>query len=377
MPGLRRGRGRPPSAPPGAAAAAGGGARWGAVTLDPDRAQRGDVPASRRSRRRAGSSPLDNTAPRCSTRSPSARSRSPTASGGGCSRRRSCTSARCTWPSTCWPLLRVRLRAGAGARPVAVPGALPASPRWAARSRSSCSATRCVPVAGASTAIYGLLGALGVLMLARRQDVRGLLTLLAINVVISFLPGVSLLGHLGGLVAGAAAAGARWWSPGAARRCRSPALAASASSCSRWSSAVRRGGPGHLAGGSSARSARATSSGSAPRSRRPSRTSTPSSSGPAAVSSSSVRLRTPSRRVSRTRTRSTGQGRCRRAATSGLDAVRPAESRGRGRRVRDGQQQDQQRRRADQDPARGVEERGRPGRAPGPAAEDDGLAGAW
>ena len=58
------------------------------------------------------------------------------------------------------------------------------------------------PVAGASTAIYGLLGALGVLMVVRRQDVRGILTLLAINVVISFLPGISLLGHLGGLVAG-------------------------------------------------------------------------------------------------------------------------------------------------------------------------------
>ncbi|HEY0400845.1 MAG TPA: rhomboid family intramembrane serine protease [Blastococcus sp.] len=63
------------------------------------------------------------------------------------------------------------------------------------------------PVAGASTAIYGLLGALGVLMLVRRQDVRGLLTLLAINVFISFLPGISLLGHLGGLVAGALTAG--------------------------------------------------------------------------------------------------------------------------------------------------------------------------
>jgi membrane associated rhomboid family serine protease len=62
-------------------------------------------------------------------------------------------------------------------------------------------------VAGASTAIYGLLGALGVLLLASRQDIRGLLTLLAINVFISFLPGVSLLGHLGGLVAGALAAG--------------------------------------------------------------------------------------------------------------------------------------------------------------------------
>ena len=62
-------------------------------------------------------------------------------------------------------------------------------------------------VAGASTGVYGLLGALGVLMVINRQDVRGLLTLLAINVVISFLPGLSLLGHLGGLVAGALAAG--------------------------------------------------------------------------------------------------------------------------------------------------------------------------
>src|SRR4029453_10790157 len=62
-----------------------------------------------------------------------------------------------------------------------------------------------VPVAGASAAIYGLLGALGVLMLVNRQDLRGLLTLLAINVVISFLPGVSLLRHLGGRVGGALA----------------------------------------------------------------------------------------------------------------------------------------------------------------------------
>jgi membrane associated rhomboid family serine protease len=59
------------------------------------------------------------------------------------------------------------------------------------------------PVAGASTAIYGLLGALAVLMLVRRQDLRGIVTLLALNVALSFLPGVSLLGHLGGLVAGA------------------------------------------------------------------------------------------------------------------------------------------------------------------------------
>jgi len=64
-----------------------------------------------------------------------------------------------------------------------------------------------VPVAGASGAIFGLLGALGVLMIAGRQDLRGLLTLLAINLFISFLPGISLLGHLGGLVVGALTAG--------------------------------------------------------------------------------------------------------------------------------------------------------------------------
>jgi membrane associated rhomboid family serine protease len=60
-------------------------------------------------------------------------------------------------------------------------------------------------VAGASTAIYGLMGALGVVLVQQRQDLRGLLTLLGINLVISFLPGVSLIGHLGGLVGGAAA----------------------------------------------------------------------------------------------------------------------------------------------------------------------------
>jgi membrane associated rhomboid family serine protease len=59
-------------------------------------------------------------------------------------------------------------------------------------------------VAGASTALYGLLGGLGVLLLSRRQDLRGLVTLLAINVLISVLvPGISIIGHIGGFVAGA------------------------------------------------------------------------------------------------------------------------------------------------------------------------------
>ncbi|GAA4731165.1 hypothetical protein GCM10023328_07770 [Modestobacter marinus] len=62
-------------------------------------------------------------------------------------------------------------------------------------------------VVGASAAIYGLLGAFGVVLLKQKQDLRGLLTLLVINLAISFLPGVSLLGHLGGLVVGALTAG--------------------------------------------------------------------------------------------------------------------------------------------------------------------------
>jgi membrane associated rhomboid family serine protease len=62
------------------------------------------------------------------------------------------------------------------------------------------------PVAGASTAIWGLMGGLAVLLLARRQDLRGIVTLVALNVLISVVvPGISLVGHIGGLVAGALA----------------------------------------------------------------------------------------------------------------------------------------------------------------------------
>lgn len=59
--------------------------------------------------------------------------------------------------------------------------------------------------AGASTAIFGLLGAFAVLMIYGRQDLRGLINLLVINLAIGFLPGISLVGHVGGLVAGALA----------------------------------------------------------------------------------------------------------------------------------------------------------------------------
>jgi membrane associated rhomboid family serine protease len=61
--------------------------------------------------------------------------------------------------------------------------------------------------AGASCAVYGLFGAITVLLIRARQNPNQMLILIGINVFISFsLPGISLAGHLGGLAAGTLAA---------------------------------------------------------------------------------------------------------------------------------------------------------------------------
>lgn len=62
-----------------------------------------------------------------------------------------------------------------------------------------------VPVVGASGAIFGLLGAFLVIGRALGSNMTGLVVLLAINLVIGFLPGTSVAwqAHLGGLVVGA------------------------------------------------------------------------------------------------------------------------------------------------------------------------------
>jgi len=60
-------------------------------------------------------------------------------------------------------------------------------------------------VAGASGAIFGLLGATGVALYQRKANLRSLFAILAINVFISFLPGISLAAHAGGFVVGAVA----------------------------------------------------------------------------------------------------------------------------------------------------------------------------
>ncbi|MEV0298404.1 rhomboid family intramembrane serine protease [Nocardia sp. NPDC050710] len=57
--------------------------------------------------------------------------------------------------------------------------------------------------AGASGAVYGLFGAITVLLIRVRQNPNQMLILIGINIFISFsLPGISLSGHLGGLIAG-------------------------------------------------------------------------------------------------------------------------------------------------------------------------------
>ena len=66
---------------------------------------------------------------------------------------------------------------------------------------------------GASGAIFGLLGAAALLLFSLRENpqaksmLMGLLVMLAINVANSFLPGISMEAHFGGLIAGVAVEG--------------------------------------------------------------------------------------------------------------------------------------------------------------------------
>lgn len=61
-------------------------------------------------------------------------------------------------------------------------------------------------VAGASGAIYGLFAATLVVLRNLGLDARFMLFAVGLNFVVSFAPGISLLGHLGGFVAGGLAA---------------------------------------------------------------------------------------------------------------------------------------------------------------------------
>ena len=81
------------------------------------------------------------------------------------------------------------------------------------------------PTVGASGAVFGLMGALIVLQLRAKQNPwqSGIGGLVLINLVLTFaIPGISIGGHVGGLLAGAAAGALlqplRWPQEGAALR---------------------------------------------------------------------------------------------------------------------------------------------------------------
>jgi len=69
------------------------------------------------------------------------------------------------------------------------------------------------PTAGASGAIFGLFAALFVVMRRLGRDTSSVLPVLVVNIAISFAPGISLAGHLGGLVTGAIVAVALAYAP--------------------------------------------------------------------------------------------------------------------------------------------------------------------
>jgi membrane associated rhomboid family serine protease len=68
-------------------------------------------------------------------------------------------------------------------------------------------------LAGASGAVWGVIGAVLVAVVRLKLNPQPVLAMIAINVFISFLPGISLLGHLGGFVVGAALTAAMVYAP--------------------------------------------------------------------------------------------------------------------------------------------------------------------
>ncbi|MFN2478600.1 MAG: rhomboid family intramembrane serine protease [Pseudonocardiaceae bacterium] len=68
--------------------------------------------------------------------------------------------------------------------------------------------------AGASGAVFGLMGGLAVVLMRLRLSPRPALTIIVLNVIISFaVPNISILGHLGGLAFGAALTAAMLYAP--------------------------------------------------------------------------------------------------------------------------------------------------------------------
>ncbi|RCW47246.1 membrane associated rhomboid family serine protease [Halopolyspora algeriensis] len=74
------------------------------------------------------------------------------------------------------------------------------------------------PVAGASGAVYGLMGGIAVAAFRLKLNLRPILMIIGINIVLTLsIPGISLFGHLGGLVLGLASTAALLYAPASRR----------------------------------------------------------------------------------------------------------------------------------------------------------------
>ncbi len=70
------------------------------------------------------------------------------------------------------------------------------------------------PVAGASGAVYGLMGGIAIAAFRLKLNLRPILMVIGINIVLTLsIPNISLLGHLGGLVVGLASTAALLYAP--------------------------------------------------------------------------------------------------------------------------------------------------------------------
>jgi membrane associated rhomboid family serine protease len=73
------------------------------------------------------------------------------------------------------------------------------------------------PTVGASGAIFGLFAGLFIVLKRLGRDTSSVIPILVLNIAISFVPGISLAGHLGGLVTGAIIAAALAYAPRTSR----------------------------------------------------------------------------------------------------------------------------------------------------------------